>query len=567
MRMIHSAQDWATAVVLDPRASPQPRVYTWGEPTDIDRMVSRLRRGLDPGTATARPWAIVVQNVDATVSAAAAMTVGAGLFYTRTRTETGSLIIVGPSLGAVVRAVGQNVELSSDFMAAHLVIRNLRSDQTPYHGVHRLSPGTVAVWQHGAETPAFHQWSGPDTWAEPTIDGPELIEHYLRTFDAAVDELVSEGEPLCATLSGGLDSSFLVASLLRHASPDRPVHAFVHSPLPGAHVQTRKNWDPDDFPVAQAMARMYPDVLRLHRVMNAGGNLVLDEAELAAERHFYPGVNLANLIWLRQMSERAAELGASRLFIGENGNSAYSYDHPYALTHYVQQRNWSALRSIMRPYPAGHLPGIRSGRTQLARRALGELRAKTWRSQLVQSVTGTRAVAGVPGQVSSRESYLQWLQNSRARTAIMAFDGWEASFVDPFRSQSVVELAAEITPAAWARGGSPRGLARLLAAGRVPDEIRLRTRRGGQSVDSWFMESKQKSRYLAGIEQAAQDPLLGPLFPWATLQDEVQSWPWGQVTSAEPKSFMQVQKILAAGTFLQVTRRRLGEGTQEPATG
>lgn len=535
------------------------QAHTWGESVDIGGIVRRLSHGADPGADTARPWAAVVQRADGTVAATASMTVGAGLFFSRVEDASGSRLVIGPSLGAVVRARRRMAEMSADFLRARLGSGQLRPDQLPYRDVHRLPPGTTAHWRSIADDPVLHQWCGPRAWPPPEVDGPEVIETYLRVFDAAVDELVVEGEPLCATLSGGLDSSFLVASLLRHATPTRPVHAYVHSPLPEAGLRPRGTWDPDDFPVALAMARRYPEILQVHRVMNTDRRQVLDEAVVAAERHWYPGVNLGNHIWLRHMSERAAEIGASRLFIGGNGNAAYSHDHPYALSHYGRQRDWAALRSMANPYPSGRLPGVRTGWAHLARRAAGDRHRALSPLMAAQRLRGSANGPEQTASVPSRESYLRWLTGSYSRSSVLAFAGWDAALVDPFRSRPVVDLAASITPASWARGGSPRGLARLIAEGRVPDEIRLRTRRGGQTWDTWFVESAHRERYLMEVRLATEDPDLGSHLDRSELLREVRSWPWGQPMSAAPTGFGQLQNVLAVAAFARVTRRRVRE--------
>jgi asparagine synthase (glutamine-hydrolysing) len=536
-----------------------PRAYAWGEPTDVAEIAEYLRWGSDPVAATARPWAAVVHRSDDAVVATCSMTVAGGLFYTRVEGESGPRLVIGPSLGAVVRSVGRSAKLCPDFLQARLGEEELRPDQLPYLGVRRLPPGTSALWRSVAVDPVLHQWCGPDAWVGPEIDGLQVIDAYRRIFDAAVDELVVEGEPICATLSGGLDSSFLVASLLRHATPTRPVHAFVHSPLPEAGLRPRGNWDPDDHPVALAMARRYPELLQVHRVMNTDRQQLLDEAVIAAKRHWYPGVNLGNHLWLRTMSEQAAELGASRLFTGENGNAAYSSDHPYALSHYARRRDWAALRSMLSPYLSSGLPGVRTGWAQLARQCAVDTRAAVARSTLAQRLRRSSSDPMPAASVPSREAYLRWLTGSHSRSSVLAFDGWDAALVDPFRSKPVIELAALITPAVWARGGSPRGLARLIAEGRVPDEIRLRTRRGGQGWDAWFIESTHMERYLMEVLLAADDPDLEPHLDRSELLQEVQSWPWGQPMAAAPSGFRRVLNVLAVAAFARVTRRQLDE--------
>ena len=528
------SKTWDGVAEFSPDAQP-PQAWTWGDTQRLPEIVESLGRSVSPSTTTSEPWAAVVRRGDGSVAAAASMTVGAGLFYSRISGPENPRLVIGPSLGDVIRARGSATELSPSFLGGRLGTRRIHPAETPYREVHRLPPGTTALWRSPSSNPELSQWCGPASWPAPEVDGPAVIDTYRRTFDAVVDELVIPGEPICATLSGGLDSSFLVASLLRHATPARPVHAFVHSPRAAAGLEARGNWDPDDFPVALSMLRMYPETLKVHRVVNGDAVLPLDEATVAAELHWYPAVNVTNLGWLRRMSARAAELGASRLFIGQNGNAAFSYGHPYALGYHLRQHQWRALMSLATAYPQGSAPGVRTGWINLARRAAGELRARS----------------------HPRADYLNWLAAANSRATILAFAGWDAAMIDPFRSSPVVDLAASMTPAAWARGGTPRGLARLIGEGRVPDEIRLRTRRGGQSWDSWFLSSGSRERYFEEARLAMEDPDLNAHMSGLDLCQELSNWPWGQPLSATPARWNVVLDVLATAAFTRLTRQRL----------
>jgi asparagine synthase (glutamine-hydrolysing) len=96
------------------------------------------------------------------------------------------------------------------------------SPRTIFRGVHKLEPGRRFVWELGS--------------AEPKIDrywGPPMADETLRTVDESeIESLLSQAVksqmisdvPIGAFLSGGIDSSLLVAFMARHSN--RPVRTF-----------------------------------------------------------------------------------------------------------------------------------------------------------------------------------------------------------------------------------------------------------------------------------------------------------------------------------------------------
>jgi len=86
-----------------------------------------------------------------------------------------------------------------------------------FEGVRKLPPGHLLLWnaQKGAEVRRY--WAPPRPEV-PTIDETELVETLREKLDAAVASHLEAEVPLGAFLSGGLDSSTVVALMCRHAS-------------------------------------------------------------------------------------------------------------------------------------------------------------------------------------------------------------------------------------------------------------------------------------------------------------------------------------------------------------
>lgn len=86
-----------------------------------------------------------------------------------------------------------------------------------FEGVKKLPPGHLLMWtaQKGAKVRKY--WSAPRATAQ-VLDEREVVEELKAKLDAAVASHLEAEVPLGAFLSGGLDSSSVVALMSRHAS-------------------------------------------------------------------------------------------------------------------------------------------------------------------------------------------------------------------------------------------------------------------------------------------------------------------------------------------------------------
>ena len=554
-------------IALSPGGLDMSAARTWGiaagsiSTEQHERIVSALRTSDDPISAPDFPWAALVARPDGTIAASASTGFIGGLFWAW-ESSIRERLLVAPAPEFIVRDRTDPTNLSPEFVRGYALLTPApASSMTPYAEVHRIRPGTTVVWSRGHAQPLTVEWCGPSAWPSPTVEGAGTQQHYLDTFDTAVDALVAAGEPLVATLSGGLDSSFVVASLARHATRKSPVHALCHSPHPAARLGPNGGWDADDFTVAQAMERHYPGRVVVHQVVRPDDVVPLDEAESAAARSWLPTFNSANQQWLDQMSRHAVDLGASRLFSGGAGNSSFSYVHDYAVRYYLRHGSVTGLWGLVAPDDAHQLPRWSAVRERLVNPIVAV--GRVWFPKRGATPVKYRELIGLghePAPTSrpmSRATYLTWLAQDSVLGEALAFPVWPAPLADPFLSRGILDLAASITPREWARGPQPRGYARLLGAGRVPDEIRLRTRRGGQSWDHWYLIRDQRARYYDEVASLPNTPILGGWVDDVALRRILDSWPWGQVNGPSQISAIAMDRILSLATFVRLTTARL----------
>src|SRR3954468_18397638 len=92
-----------------------------------------------------------------------------------------------------------------------------------FAGVNKLPPGHVLIWDRERGVEIHRYWSAARP-ALPNVDEGEAVEELQRLLDDAVGCHLESDVPLGAFLSGGVDSSAVVAYMSRRM--DRPVQTF-----------------------------------------------------------------------------------------------------------------------------------------------------------------------------------------------------------------------------------------------------------------------------------------------------------------------------------------------------
>jgi asparagine synthase (glutamine-hydrolysing) len=100
----------------------------------------------------------------------------------------------------------------------YLAFRYVPGPKTLLQGIRKLSPGTSATWQDGKLTERRY-WTAPDQSPSPRPSakaGADTVAAFLAKLDEAVSLQMVSDVPFGAFLSGGLDSSAIVALMTRH---------------------------------------------------------------------------------------------------------------------------------------------------------------------------------------------------------------------------------------------------------------------------------------------------------------------------------------------------------------
>lgn len=113
--------------------------------------------------------------------------------------------------------------IDSPALANYLALGYVPDPECIFENVRKLEPGHTLQWERGRRAEPTRYWS-PVRAEDPTIGEHEAIEESRRLLTESVRYRLISDVPLGAFLSGGIDSSAVVAEMARQM--DRPVQTF-----------------------------------------------------------------------------------------------------------------------------------------------------------------------------------------------------------------------------------------------------------------------------------------------------------------------------------------------------
>jgi asparagine synthase (glutamine-hydrolysing) len=138
--------------------------------------------------------------------------------------RVGDLVVFGSELKSVLASGLVPLDLDYEAIDAYLTLGFVPGPATPLAAVRKLAPGHRLVIEEGSVRSEAY-WRYPEPAAEPERRSEaEWAEELLATLDDAVRLRLMSDVPLGAMLSGGLDSSLIVALMSRHMR--EPVKTF-----------------------------------------------------------------------------------------------------------------------------------------------------------------------------------------------------------------------------------------------------------------------------------------------------------------------------------------------------
>jgi asparagine synthase (glutamine-hydrolysing) len=126
--------------------------------------------------------------------------------------RAGNGVAFASTLDAVRSLLPASPEVDLNAIASYLVLQYVPAPLSAWHGVHKLPPGHLAEWRDGRwEVRSY--WSPPERVATGEVDREEAAERLRELVGESVAIRLESEVPLGVFLSGGLDSSVVVAEL------------------------------------------------------------------------------------------------------------------------------------------------------------------------------------------------------------------------------------------------------------------------------------------------------------------------------------------------------------------
>jgi asparagine synthase (glutamine-hydrolysing) len=131
--------------------------------------------------------------------------------------ESGGSVFFASEVKALLKIPGIRPEVDLHAVRDYLAYRYVPGPRTLFAGIRKLQPATYAVWQFGRRREVRY-WLAPDRspCAPAKTSEADAIAQFKAELEAAVKLQMVSDVPFGAFLSGGLDSSTVVALMSRH---------------------------------------------------------------------------------------------------------------------------------------------------------------------------------------------------------------------------------------------------------------------------------------------------------------------------------------------------------------
>ena len=381
-------------------------------------------------------------------------------------------------------------ELSEEAIAFYLSLGYVPDPHCIFAGVRKLPPGHILTWTgtHGVSVERYWSPARP----EVSITLADAVEELRRILDSAVRSHLESEVPLGAFLSGGIDSSTVVALMAR--SMDRNVRTFSIG-----FEEPEYNEAPHAARVAQSLNTDHTEL-----IVRPDADLLVEDVIRGFDEPFGDMSALPTLL----VSHLAREHVTVALS-GDGGDELFGGYTRYHETMAMGPGLPSVLRRLTRGLALMRPPGA-TGRAWMLNKAHG------WRGRYASTVAiplarreGGVALDSVAARIPALDHLLDpWFERFGSRdfaTQLMMVDletylpGDILTKVDrmsmavslearvPFLDHDVVEFAMSLPSALKMRNGDGKWILRQALRGLVPDSVLDKPKQGfGVPLVHWF---------------------------------------------------------------------------------
>lgn len=410
----------------------------------------------------------------------------------------------------------------------------------------------------------------------------DYVDQANALLDEGVAAVLADSRRPGVLLSGGLDSSQVALSALRHLPGDQDLPAFTYGPQAqwtGAAPPGRYT---SEFPAVAQLVAAYPR-LRPEFFTHDAQDFRHGMRDLLAAMDC--GAPALGLAWAyHDLYERARARGCDVLLTGDWGNMTFSTSAPWAPVEFFRHGQWLRLWQVLRHEPVDRRP---MWRRFLARVIMPQLPGGMWRRahgwwhgvppeglrrsglspawaarhRLIERARG----AGWDVErrhFTSRRQFWQRLMTEDGQDHEQVLQGLQQihgiPLRDPTAYRPLVEFCYGVPTEQFTRGAMNRFLARRMAAGRVPDELRLNRDIGLHHGDWPLRIDKARGELLAELDRMADDSDISAVFDLPGLRRSLERFSAANHDGEGDAMLYQsaLPQVIAAGRFIAYAKGR-----------
>jgi asparagine synthase (glutamine-hydrolysing) len=410
-------------------------------------------------------------------------------------------------------------------------------------------------------------------------------QDYVDAANALLDEGVAA---VCAgsrrpgvLLSGGLDSSQVAVSALRHLPEAQDLPSFTYGPEAQWAGAAPPGRYASEFPAVARLAAAHPR-LSPEFFTHDGQDFRHGLRDLLAAMDC--GAPALGLAWAyHDLYQRARARGCDVLLTGDWGNMTFSNAAPWAAVEFFRRGQWWRLWQLLRHEPHDPRP---LWRRFVARVIMPQLPGGLWRQVYGwwhgAPPEGLRGSGLAPAwaarhqlveqarsagwdiermQFTSQRQFWQRLMTEDGQDHEQVLQGLQQLYGIPLRDPTayrpLVEFCFGVPTAQFTRGPMNRFLARRMAAGRLPDELRLQRERGLDHADWPLRIDRARGELIAELDRMAGDDDISAMFDLPGLRRSLEEFAPGNAAAGDAIVLQcALPQVIAAGRFIAYAKGR-----------
>jgi asparagine synthase (glutamine-hydrolysing) len=426
-------------------------------------------------------------------------------------------LIFGSELRTVIAYLGAGQQINYDALADYLRLRHVPGPQTMFKGVYQLPPGSILTMSADGDFQVRRYWR-PQFKPDPTMNLDSAVDEFLALWRPAIRRHLISDVPVGAFLSGGIDSSLVVAEA------GQAVEGFRTFSI--AFGEKGFDETPHALVAARALNCRH-EVFRFEESLPS----LLDEWAIAYDQPFSDPAAFPSLILAREARARITVAltgdGGDELFAGyQRYRSTLLARRLAQLPRPVRRASVKLLRSATRLFPT-HAPAHRW--LDAVTRRLGLIEADVSQEYLRQFQIWDESLLTSLMVVPPQATSLPPLEDLDLLSAMLAHDleHWlpdqmlvkldratmshslEARL--PFLDRDIVEFSLRVPPSLQLAGGVLKRVLREAALRRIPRQLAFRPKQGFVvPIDRWLRAEKNY------VEDFLRQGLLSTRFPLRT---------------------------------------------------